>query len=84
MTTMTRLKVIEVTALENFVVRVRFNDGTIREIDLRDDLWGPVFAPLRDPAVFRQVRVDEELGTLVWPNGTDLAPYAPSRRQPRR
>jgi len=36
---------------------------------------GPVFEPLHeDPQLFRQVRVDEELGTVVWPNGADLDP----------
>jgi hypothetical protein len=30
--------------------------------------------PLRDPAVFRQVRVDPELRMIVWPNGSDLDP----------
>jgi hypothetical protein len=30
--------------------------------------------PLRDPAVFRQVRVDNELRTIVGPNGFDLDP----------
>ena len=30
--------------------------------------------PLRDLAYFRQVRVDPELRTVVWPNGLDLDP----------
>ena len=30
--------------------------------------------PLRDPAYFRLVRLDETLGTVVWPNGADVAP----------
>lgn len=33
-----------------------------------------VFAPLRDPAAFAQVRVHPELGTVVWPGGADLDP----------
>jgi hypothetical protein len=33
-----------------------------------------VFEPLADAAYFRQVRLDEELGTVVWPNGADIAP----------
>jgi hypothetical protein len=61
--------------LEGFVVRLGFDDGTTREVDLEDALWGPVFELLlRDPELFRQVRVDEELGTIVWPKGTDLDP----------
>jgi hypothetical protein len=31
--------------------------------------------PLRpNPDLFRQVRVDHELGTIVWPNGADMDP----------
>jgi hypothetical protein len=33
-----------------------------------------VFEPLHDPDVFAQVRVDAELGTVVWPGGADIAP----------
>ena len=46
-----------------------------REVDLEGELWGPVFEPLRrDLGLFRQVAVDEELGTIVWPNGADMDP----------
>lgn len=33
-----------------------------------------VLSPLDDPAYFAQVTVDQEAGTLVWPDGIDLAP----------
>jgi hypothetical protein len=66
-----------VEPLEGFTVRVVFDDGMVSELDLESKLWGPVFEPIReDPAFFRQVRVDPELGTIVWPNGADLAPDA--------
>jgi hypothetical protein len=32
------------------------------------------FEPLSDPTFFAQVRVDEDLGTITWPNGADLDP----------
>jgi Protein of unknown function (DUF2442) len=68
-------RVRTVEPLEGFVLRIGFDDRTVREIDLEPELWGPVFEPLRhDPELFRQVRVDEELGTIVWPNGADLDP----------
>jgi len=78
MSTHTRtVRVRTVEALRGFVLRLGFDDGSEREIDLEPELWGPVFEPLRDdPQLFRQVRVDEELGTVVWPNGADLDPDA--------
>lgn len=69
---------VRATAVEvvrDFVVRVGFDDGTTREVDLEPSLWGPVFDAIRnDPALFRQVRVDEDAGTIVWPNGADIDP----------
>jgi hypothetical protein len=75
MSTRTRTaRICSVEPLEGFVLRLLFDDGTVRDIDLEAELWGPVFEPLRDPQLFRQVRVDEEFGTIVWPNGADLDP----------
>ena len=53
-------------------VRLTFDDGLTRDVDLADELWGPMFEPLKDPAFFAQVSVDH--GTVVWPNGVDLDP----------
>jgi hypothetical protein len=76
MSTRTRIvRIHSVEPLGGFVLRLSFDDGTVREVDLDAELWGPMFEPLRDdPQLFRQVRVDEELGTIVWPNGADLDP----------
>jgi uncharacterized protein DUF2442 len=76
MSTHTRTaRITSVEPLEGFVLRLGFDDGTVRDVDLEADLWGPVFEPLRDnPQLFREVRVDEQLGTIVWPNGADLDP----------
>ena len=64
-----------VEVLEGFVIRLSFSDGSTREVDLDRYMWGPIFQPLReDIELFRQVRVDPELGTIVWPNGTDMDP----------
>lgn len=68
-----RIKAVE--SLEDFKLRLKFSDGSEKEIDLDGELWGPIFEPLRnDPKLFRRVRVDEELGTIVWPNGADFDP----------
>jgi len=67
-------RMIDAKYVGAYSIRVRFSDGIEGEIDLTDDLWGPVFEPLRDKALFRKFRVDPELHTLVWENGADLAP----------
>lgn len=68
------LHVTEATYLEGYKVAVSFNDGRKGIADLSAALKGPVFEPLKDLSVFSQLRVDEELETIVWPNGADLAP----------
>jgi hypothetical protein len=68
-------RVIHVTALAGYRLRVEFNDGTVGEIDLADRLFGPVFEPLRDESEFNKVMVDE-FGAIAWPCGADLAPDA--------
>jgi hypothetical protein len=68
-------RIRSVEPLDGFILRLTFDDGTKRDVDLEGELWGPMFEPLRaDPDLFRQVRVDEELGTIVWPNGADMDP----------
>jgi hypothetical protein len=62
-----------VEPLERFKVRLEFEDGTQKEIDLEPYLHGPIFEPIRsDPAVFRSVKV--EGGTIAWDNGADIDP----------
>jgi hypothetical protein len=66
--------VTRVEPLEEYRLRLWFDDGSERVVDLSDILWGPMAEPLRDPDYFRRVRVDDELRTIVWPNGFDLDP----------
>ena len=67
-----RVRSCQVTA--PYTARVSFADGTERVIDFRPVLAGAMFGPLRDLALFNQVRVDPEVHTLVWPNGADFDP----------
>jgi len=60
--------------VNQFIIRLRFSDGTEGDVDLREELYGPVFEPLNDPAYFRQFSVHPELHTLMWPNGADFSP----------
>ena len=55
-----------------FRIHIVFNDNSENTIDFREWLQGPVFEPLKDPAYFQRFFVDG--GTVVWPNGADVAP----------
>jgi hypothetical protein len=57
-----------------YTLRVQFDDGTAQLIDFWPVLAGELFGPLRDLALFNQVRIDPEVETLVWPNGADFDP----------
>jgi hypothetical protein len=46
----------------------------VREINFEPVLEGPVYGMLRDEELFKQVRIDTEVHTLVWPNGADFDP----------
>ena len=68
------LRVTNATPLDGYRLRVEFNDGVVRDVDCSFLLRGSLGEPLRDPTYFRQVRVDGDLRTIVWPNGLDPAP----------
>ena len=69
------VRIATVTPLEGFQVQVEFTDGTTKAIDLQPYLHGPIFEPMRnDPQVFRSMRVDSRMGTIVWDNGADIDP----------
>ena len=58
--------------LDDHRLHLWFNDGTDGEVDLANQLGGPIFAPLRDTDYFRQFRLEGH--TVAWPNGADFAP----------
>lgn len=55
-----------------FRIHLVFSDSSEATLDFRRWLDGPVFEPLKDPNYFRRFFIDG--GTVVWPNGADIAP----------
>ena len=67
------VRVRTVEPLEGFQVRLGFEDGTQKVINLDRYLRGPIFEPIRnDPEIFRSAKV--EGGTIAWDNGADIDP----------
>jgi hypothetical protein len=77
--------VTDVQVTGDHELRLSFEDGTVGDVSFDDSYWTGVFEPLRDPARFARVTVDERLGTITWPeDGLDMAPeplYADARRR---
>ncbi len=68
------LHVTEVRLMNAYELQLTFNDGVVKMVDLLGELYGEIFAPLKDLSVFNQVRVNPETNTIEWPNGADFAP----------
>lgn len=68
------LHITSLNYLEDYCLRLQFNDGTVKDVDLRKELNGEVFAPLQDIELFKQVKVNPDSGTIEWPDGADFAP----------
>ena len=66
--------VVGVAVVGEHVLRLLFSDGTVGDVDFSAERWTGVLEPLNDPAYFAQVTIDPEAGTIVWPDGVDLAP----------
>ncbi len=81
-------RVTSVEVIGTYELRVGFEDGSSREIDLEPILRGELYGPLRDPELFAKVAVDPEVHTLVWPNGADFDPAIlhdwPEHEEPMR
>lgn len=57
-----------------YTLKIYFDDDTMQTINFQPILAGELYKPLRDLALFNQVRLDPEVQTLVWPNGADFDP----------
>jgi hypothetical protein len=68
------IHVTEVKVIGPHSLDLTFDDGAHKQVNLRRELYGPVFEPLRDPAYFAQAYLDHDSRTVTWPNGADFAP----------
>jgi len=67
--------IVAVEAKEEYQLYLSFEDGVCGEVDAGKLIeFSGVFAPLKELSYFKQVQVNPEVGTIVWPNGADLDP----------
>ena len=63
---------VEARYVHDYTVWLRFSDGTTGEVDLSEELDGPVFGPLRNLDQFKRFYI--ACHTIAWENGADFAP----------
>jgi hypothetical protein len=56
------LHVTHVLHLKNY--QLQFNDGKVKDLDLKDGLHGEIFEPLKDIELFKKVYVNPDTGTM--------------------
>jgi hypothetical protein len=66
--------VTEATYVSEYKIKVRFENGEVRLIDLGPHLSGPVFESLKDLSFFRSLKVNTDIDTVTWPNNADFSP----------
>jgi uncharacterized protein DUF2442 len=66
--------------VRDYLLEVKFNDGTKKVIDFEPWLTGPIFRPLESKAYFKRFFIDGP--TVAWPNGADIAPETLYSAQP--
>jgi hypothetical protein len=66
--------VIDFRITAPYTLWIKFDDEKVQEIDFSPLLRGEVYGALRDLTIFNQVRLDNDAGTLVWPNEADFDP----------
>ena len=67
-------RVLSFEIVGSYTLRIVFDDGAQQIVDFEPVLAGEIYSPLRNPALFNQVKIDPEAHTLVWPNGADFDP----------
>ncbi len=58
----------------DYRLKIRFDDGRTKLVDLGPYLDGPIFEPLKDLSYFKRFQVNEDIDTVVWPNNADFSP----------
>ncbi len=66
------LHVIKAEHIEDYKLKVYFNDGAVKVVNLENELYGEVFLPLKNIEVFKNFFISHN--TIEWANGADFDP----------
>jgi len=66
------LHVNKANYLSDYKLELEFNNNEVKQVDLKDELYGEIFEPLQDQNFFKEFFISNN--TIEWKNGADFAP----------
>ena len=66
------LEVSHAEYLDNYRIKIAFNNDVIKIVDLQNELNGEVYTPLHQLDYFKRFQL--KYNTIEWENGADYAP----------
>jgi hypothetical protein len=66
--------VAEASYVDEYKLRIQFENNEVRLVDLKNHLDGPIFEPLQNVNFFQRFEVNHDIDTVVWPTGADFSP----------
>jgi len=66
-------RVVSIERLDKFILRLEFDDGLEKVVDLSPFIGKGISAALQNEDYFKQVMI-ESGGGITWPNGYDFCP----------
>ncbi|WP_405754728.1 DUF2442 domain-containing protein [Anaerovibrio slackiae] len=69
---MLRPTAVAVVPIDNYLIRIRFDNGEEKKFDVKPYIKGEWYGRLKDLAYFKAVSTDGY--TVVWPEGQDICP----------
>ena len=66
------LEIAQAEYLDHYRIKLTFNNGIVKTVDLKNELNGTVFQPLRQLDNFKSFQI--KYNTIEWANGADYAP----------
>ena len=65
-------RITQVKPQENFILKLKFTDNSLRTFDMKPYLNYPVFEPLKEKELFNNASVF--LGSVKWNDEIDMSP----------
>jgi Protein of unknown function (DUF2442) len=66
--------ITDVSYIDNYKLKLKFENGEYKLVDLKPHLEGKIFEPLKDISYFKSVKLNKDIDTIVWQNNADFSP----------